>query len=370
MAEDSKPGQQVDGGQARIFPCEGCGADLKFSIGQQLLKCPYCGFEKELEFAEDASVEEQDFGKMVARMKRVHEKDRHDESGQKEIRCDSCGGSVTFQGPLTSSGCPWCDSPIQLDNVHDAEHRVPADGVLPFLVERDRAQKNLADWVKSRWFAPNDFLERGVNGKFNGVYMPYWTFDSMTFTRYSGKRGDYYWEETGSGDNKQRVRKTRWRSRSGQFQRFFDDLLVLASKGLPKKVMRKLEPWPLEHCVPFTQEALAGFFARTYEIELDAGFSEARQIMKDRLEADVKNRIGGDTQRISSMKTQHNTITFKHLLLPVWLLAYRYNEKAFQICVNAATGEVQGERPYSFAKIALLILAIAVVVGGVALLNR
>ncbi len=370
MADDSKPGQQVDHGQARIFPCDGCGADLKFSIGQQQLKCPYCGFEKALEFSEDASVEEQDFGTMVARMKRVHEKDRHDETGQKEIRCDSCGGTVIFQGPLTSSGCPWCDSPIQLDDVHDAEHRVPVDGVLPFLVERDRAQKNLADWVHSRWFAPNEFLERGVDGKFNGVYMPYWTFDSMTFTRYHGKRGDYYWEETGTGDNKQRVRKTRWQSRSGAFQRFFDDLLVLASKGLPSKVMRKLEPWPLEKCVPFTQEALAGFFARTYEIELDAGFSEARQIMKDRLEADARNRIGGDTQQISSIQTQHNTITFKHLLLPVWLLAYRYQEETYQVCVNAATGEVQGKRPYSLAKIALLILAIAVVVGGVALLNR
>ena len=208
MSDDSKPGQQGDGGQARIFPCDGCGADLEFSIGQQQLKCPFCGFEKEMEFAEDAAVEEQDLPTMIARMRELHEKNRHDEEGQKEVRCDSCGGMVIFQGALTSSGCPWCDSPIQLDNVHDAEHRVPVDGVLPFLIQRDKAQQNLSEWVSSRWFAPNDFLKRGVDGKFNGVYMPYWTFDALTFTRYHGKRGDYYWEEVGSGDNKRRVRKT------------------------------------------------------------------------------------------------------------------------------------------------------------------
>ena len=133
MSDDSKPGQQGDGGQARIFPCDGCGADLEFSIGQQQLKCPFCGFEKEMEFAEDAAVEEQDLHSMIARMRELHEKNRHDEEGQKEVRCDSCGGMVIFQGALTSSGCPWCDSPIQLENVHDAEHRVPVDGVLPFL---------------------------------------------------------------------------------------------------------------------------------------------------------------------------------------------------------------------------------------------
>jgi len=198
---------------------------------------------------------------------------------------------------------------------------VPVDGVLPFLIQRGKAQQNLSEWVSSRWFAPNDFLKRGVDGKFNGVYMPYWTFDALTFTRYHGKRGDYYWEEVGSGDNKRRVRKTRWRSRSGKFQRFFDDLLVLASKGLPKKVMRNLEPWPLHQCVPFTQQALAGFFARTYEIELEVGYVEAREIIQNRLEDDVKSRIGGGTQRITSMKVQHSAVSFKHLLLPVWLLA-------------------------------------------------
>jgi DNA-directed RNA polymerase subunit RPC12/RpoP len=371
MTDDSKPGDAVDDGKGRVFPCEGCGADLEFHIGQQNLACPYCGFEKPLEFGEeDASVDEHGFKAMLARMREHHEQDRHDESGQSELRCDSCGGTVVFQGSLTSSECPYCASPIQLDDVHDAEHRVPMDGVLPFLIERDRAKQNLAAWVRSRWFAPNEFKKRGVNGRFNGVYEPYWTYDAMTFSRYRGERGEHYWDTVKRGDQERRVRKTRWWSASGSFDRFFDDILILASRGLPRNLVRKLEPWPLEKCVSFTQEALAGFYARTYEVELEEGFQLAREIMDDAIRAEAKRRIGGDEQRVHSVSTSVSAVTFKHLLLPVWLLAYRYNDRTYQVMVNAATGEVQGERPWSIVKIMLAVLTAAAIVGGIALLQR
>jgi hypothetical protein len=367
---ENKTGQSVDDGKARVFPCDGCGADLKFNIGQQELKCPFCSFQKSLEFSEDASVDEQDFGTMIARMTELHDKGREQSEGQSEIGCDSCGGTVVFQGSLTSSECPYCGSPIQLNDVHDAEDRVPVDGVLPFLIEHDEAKTNLATWVNSRWFAPNDFKQRGVNGKFNGVYMPYWTFDSLTFTRWSGQRGDHYYETERDGDEEKRVRKTRWSHVSGSFQLFFDDVLVLASEGLPKRLMEELEPWPLQEVVPFSQEILAGYYARTYEVELEPGFSGARDRMDGWIRAEVEDRIGGDEQRINSQRTQHSAVTFKHLLLPVYLLAYRFSDKSYQVMVNAATGEVQGERPYSWVKITLAVLAVAAVVTTIVLLSQ
>lgn len=361
----SSAGQSVDEGKGRIFPCEQCGADLKFHIEQQNLECPYCGFEKELEFAGDAGVEEQDFRQMVARMRELHAR-RNDESdrqsdqadGQNEVRCEACGGTVVFVGSLTSTECPYCASPIQLDNVHDAADRVAVDGVLPFAVDKDIARRNLREWVNSRWFAPNDFLKRGVNGKFNGVYLPYWTFDSLTATAYSGQRGEHYWATVGSGDKKRRVRRTRWYPASGRFQRFFDDVLVLAVRRLPRKLTTALEPWPLGKCKPFDQQVLAGYLARTYETDVEPGFAEARERIDHALEADVRSRIGGDAQRIHSIRTQYGAITFKHLLLPVWLMAYRYHDRAYQVMVNAGTGEVQGERPYSWVKITLAVAGV------------
>jgi len=363
-------GQTTDEGQGRIFPCEQCGADLKFHIGQQRLKCPYCGYEKEIEAPAEDAVQEQDFHAALERLKELREQkqDTEDESDAKEIRCEACGGTVVFVGSLTSSECPYCGSPIQLENVHKAEHRIPVDGVLPFLVEKNKAAANLAAWVKSRWFAPNEFLKRGAKGKFNGVYLPYWTFDTLTANRYSGERGEYYYVTVGSGKNKSTQRRTRWYAASGSFQRFFDDVLVLSTRGMKRDLMLALEPWPLGRCMPFTQEVLAGYMARTYEIELDDGFPEAKGRIDAAIAADVRSRIGGDTQRVHSIGSNYTALTYKHLLLPVWLLAYRYRQKSYQVMVNAGTGEVQGERPYSWLKITLAVLAGAAAAGVVALL--
>lgn len=371
MAADDKPGASVDDGRGRIFPCEGCGADLEFHIGQQELKCPFCGFTKALEIAADKAVEEQDFEGMLEKLKHWHDEGNpHQEVGQSEIKCSACAGTVVFQGTLTSSECPYCGCPIQRDKVHDAEHRIPVDGVLPFLVEKKKAQSKLGEWVKSRWFAPNEFLERGAEGKFNGVYLPFWTFDSFTFNQYIGERGEHYWVEVGEGEQKRKERRTQWWPASGSFQRFFDDVVILASRGLPAWLIDALEPWPMDKVVPFTQEALAGFFARTYEKELEPGFKEARDRMDAAIQAEVRQRIGGDEQRVHDINSNFSAITYKHLLLPVWLLAYRYHDKTYQVVVNAATGEVQGERPYSAWKIFFAVAIAAAIVGGIALMQK
>lgn len=362
-------GRTTDAGQARVFPCESCGADLEFNIGQQQLKCPYCGHQKEIELGEDAQIVEQDFRETLTRMEAQHERGRNDETGNQELRCESCGGTVMFEGTLTSTHCPWCSAPIQRESIHTATHRIPVDAVLPFLIDRDRAQSAMQEWIASRWFAPNEFRRRGIEGKFDGFYLPFWTFDSMTFNVYSGQRGEDYTVTVGSGKNRRTETRTRWYPASGRFQRFFDDLLISAAQGLPTELINELEPWPTERMTPFTQQVLAGLFARTYDIPLDTGFDISRERMRVAIEADVRRRIGGDRQRIESLKTRHDAITFKHLLLPVWVLAYRYHDTPFRVFVNAATGEVQGQRPYSWVKITLLVLAILAVIGALIAAN-
>ena len=182
--KSAKPGESVDDGKGRIFPCEQCGADLEFSIGQQDLKCPYCGHVKLIELAADADIAEQDFHAILVKVREWREKSSgQDQSGQSEVRCVGCGGNVVFVGSLTSSECPYCGSPIQLDKVHDSPKRIPVHGVLPFQIEKEKARQNLTAWVRSRWFAPSEFALRGVDGRFNGVYLPFWTFDSLTFSR-------------------------------------------------------------------------------------------------------------------------------------------------------------------------------------------
>lgn len=372
VASTHSIGKAIDDDKGRVFPCDRCGADLEFSIGQQSLKCPYCGAVKQLEIPENQEIVEQDLEAMLTHLRELKERGEDDQSatGEHEVRCDSCGAEVVFQGTLTSTHCPYCDSPLQRDKVHDAPRRIPVDGVLPFLVPKERAAENLRIWVQSLWWAPNEFKKHGASGKFSGVYLPYFTFDALTFTRFDGSRGDHYWVTVGTGKDARQERRTRWSPVSGQFQRFFDDVLVLGVTGQDPALMQALEPWPIGKCFQFNQELLAGFFSRTYDIELEQCFQAGRLRMEAALTQDVCQRIGGDEQSINSQKTAYSALSYKHLLLPVWLLVYRYQDKPYRVAVNAATGEVQGERPYSWVKITLAVLAALIVAGTIIILSQ
>ena len=159
------------------------------------------------------------------------------------------------------------------------------------------------------------------------------------------------------------VRKTRWSYVSGQVSNAFDDLLVRASNSLPVKYFDALQPWDLKNLVGYQDEYLAGFVCESYQIDLREGSELAKKIMEGPIEETICSDIGGDHQRISSVAMQYYEITFKHLLLPLWLSAYAYGEKSYRFMVNARTGEVQGERPYSFWKIFFAVLAGLAVVG-------
>lgn len=362
------PGETVDSGKGRIFPCDECGADLEFSIGTQSMQCPFCGTVKTLAVADAAEVVENDFQAMIEQLKLQHQQGHVDDErddNEHAVRCGACGAEVVFQGTLTSSECPYCACPLQRDKIHDAPTRIPVDGVLPFQVAEPVAAERLRSWVKSLWWAPNQFLRDGASGKFSGIYLPYYTFDSMTDTLYAGQRGDHYYVTVGEGKDQRQERRISWSFRSGQFRRFFDDVLIVAVKAENEALLRSLEPWPLKSCIPFTQQVLAGFYARTYDVTLEDGFDLARQRIESELTTDVRQRIGGDEQRIASQRTRYESVTFKHLLLPVWLMAYRYKEKSYRVIINAVTGEVSGERPYSLFKIMSAVLTAAAIAAGI-----
>lgn len=364
------PGQKINEGKGRIFPCDECGADLEFHIGEQSLRCPYCSTVKEIVIDDDAEVVEQDFHETIRKLAERKADGTTDHQEHCEVRCDSCGSNVLFDETLTSTDCPYCGSPLQREKIHRGGFRIAVDAVLPFKIDDRDAKTKIAEWVKSRWFAPNKFKKRGAQGKINGVYLPFWTFDSLTFTVYRGERGEERTETTGTGDNKSTRTVTDWYPASGKFQRFFDDILINATRNLSGTHVSSLNPWPLEDALPFTQEVLAGHFARTYDIELEEAFPLAKTIMDDALLAETKERIGGDKQRVHSIKSRYDAITFKHVLLPVHMLAYQYHDKTYQVFVNAATGAVHGERPYSWVKITCAVLAVVIFCGIIAIATK
>jgi hypothetical protein len=338
------------------FPCDTCGSDLRFDPGDHQLTCDHCGNVPPIESAGPwaGSIVELDFQRAI--------QDRLAEADIEETRvnaCPNCGAQTEFDPDIHAAECPFCATPVVTDT---GTHRhIKPRGLLPFELDEGQARKSLVDWLGGLWFAPNGLTDYARKGrKMNGIYVPYWTFDADTKSQYTGQRGTHYYETktvVRDGKRKQvRVRKTRWRAASGRVARFFDDVLVLASKSLPKKYTDGLEPWDLSALEPFNPEYLAGFRAEGYQVELVDGFTEARAFMDRMIHRDVKYDIGGDAQRVHKVNTAVNDVTFKHVLLPVWLAAYRYRGKTYRFVVNGRTGRVQGERPYSAWKIAFAVI--------------
>jgi hypothetical protein len=160
------------------------------------------------------------------------------------------------------------------------------------------------------------------------------------------------------------VAKVRWTPVAGRVARFFDDVLVLASRSLPQGYTQALEPWDLTRLVPYAPELLAGFRAEGYTVGIEDGMAEARGHMDRMIERDVRFDIGGDRQEIHAIETEVSAVTFKHILLPVWAAAYRYRGRSYRFVVNGQTGTVKGERPWSAWKIAAAVIIGAVVVIG------
>jgi hypothetical protein len=219
----------------------------------------------------------------------------------------------------------------------------------------------MADWLGRLWFAPNGLQAYARKGRrLSGVYVPWWTFDARTATAYSGQRGTVYTEmRTVVRDGKRQsvpVTQVRWRPVRGRVARAFDDVLVLASRSLPKKHTDALLPWDMSRLVPYTPAYLAGFRAEAYQVELPESWGEARQFMDRMIERDVRFDIGGDRQQITRLDTQVSDVTFKHILLPVWVAAYKFRGQSYRFVVNGQTGRVQGERPWSAWKIAFAVI--------------
>lgn len=341
------------------FQCGQCGAEITYAPGQHCLKCDYCAHENPIPQGE-GDIKELDFHAYLAESGPLQETEE-----RRTLKCRSCGAESTVAPHVAAQKCPFCDTTI--NDVAATRTVIKPKSLLPFRITGQEAKGKYRQWLRGLWFAPGALKHRAdIETGIAGIYVPFWTYDAHTLCWYTGQRGvHYYVTETRQARNAQgklvssrvQVRKTRWHMAMGRVWNNFNDVLIPASRSMPDSLARALEPWDLDNLVPYRSEYLSGFQAESYQVDLEAGFESAKAVMDGKIRESIRRDIGGDEQRILTAKTQHDKVTFKHVLLPVWLSAYRYHGKAYRFLVNARTGEVQGERPWSIPKVASAVAA-------------
>jgi len=349
------------------YPCGQCGAMLTYAVGSGDLECRYCGHRNAIATTNDP-VKESDFHAALRELQRAPAIAPE----KTVVKCVQCAAEFNLDTYTHAGECPFCGTAVITSTGHIKP--IKAKALLPFAITDKQAREYYKKWLSGLWFAPSALKDYArEDSRLNGVYIPYWTYDSGTVTAYAGMRGDVYYVQRSytSFENGRQVQRTRMESRirwtpvNGRTQRHFDDVLVGATHSLPRTITDWLEPWDLENLEPYSEAYLSGFNSEVYQVGLDEGFDIAKVAMDNIIRNDVRQSIGGDQQRITQLHTQHSDTTFKHVLLPLWSASFQFRKKTYRFVVNGRNGQTRGERPYSVLKIvSTAILIIVLLVGG------
>jgi len=347
--------------------CINCGAELKYKPGTTSITCEYCGHQEKISL-KTSTFEELE---LYPYLKEMGEQKHSEEISM--LHCKNCGANQHIEENYKSLHCVYCSMPLILEDAYKEEWILPG-AVLPFQIDVNSSFKIFQKWVKGLWWAPNKLKKASLDPQFTkGLYLPYWTFDAQLAASYTGQRGEHYYVTQTYRDSQgktrtRQVQKTRWYAASGHVSGFVDDTLIKASKQRAGRVPSAIARWDLKKLQPFSSGFLSGFVTEKYTVPLKQGHEQSEKVAEQIADSWARRDIGGDAQRVSSINMSLDSETFKHILLPVYVSAYRYNGKEYNFYVNGENGRLSGKRPYSFWKIFFAVLAVLVIIAIIAFL--
>ena len=350
------------------YHCPTCGADAHWNAAKQALVCPYCGTVSPAQLTAEGEIRELD---LITALRSVPDDQRGYNTERVSVKCQSCQAISSFEPNRVAQNCDFCGS-AQLVPYEQTKAVIRPESLLPFKLADTAVRDQIRLWYGNRWFAPSALKSRALTDTLKGVYLPYWTFDAKVHADWTAESGYYYYETEyyTDGDGKQQsrqVQRIRWQWSSGSLNHFFDDNLVAGTKGTHPKLLEKIEPFPTKELIPYDAGYLAGWIVEQYQVDLTAAAQHSREEMDAEIRSMCARQVPGDTHRNLNVDAAYSDMTFKHVLVPVWLVSYVYGRKSYQVLVNGQTGQIAGDRPYSFWKIFFLVLGIASLIGVFAL---
>ncbi len=343
-------------------PCPACGAQAEWNAARQRLVCPFCGTEAPYTVDTDTGkIQELD---LVSALRALPDEQRGWQAERRSVQCQSCKAVMVYDPARVGQNCEFCGSPA-LVAYEEIKAPIRPQSLLPFKITAGEVREKMRAWYAGRWFAPNALKAKALVDQIKGLYLPYWTFDAHADCPWTAEAGYYYYVSESYTDNQgkrqtRQVRHVRWEPASGRIQHFFDDEPVCGSHGVDGRLMKGIEPFPTKELVPYDTAYLAGYVVEHYQVVLVDAARQAREEMNDDLREMCSREVPGDTQRNLEIFPTYSGETFKHILVPAWLLTYTYGRRVFQVVANGYTGAIAGRYPKSPWKIAAAVLLVII----------
>lgn len=272
------------------------------------------------------------------------------------IECKNCGAQLTVPADSLSVTCPFCDSNYVVERSPDDAQRQPPEFVIGFSVTPAQALEKFRAWLRAGGlFQPGDLHMAQIEEKLRGVYVPFWSFSMLARSRWSAKIGEYWYRTetyTTMVNGKpqiqtRQVQETEWWPLGGQHHSYYSGYLVSGSRGLPQIYADRVKPFRLVALKRYQPYFLAGWLSEQYSIERDDALTICQQEFHRQEEQNIGAFLPGDTSKSLAVETEFSDVNSDLILLPVYLLAYRYGENIFRFLVNGQTGQVAGDKPLS-----------------------
>ncbi len=343
--------EEVDSSQ--VVKCPSCGSNMVFSASKQALFCEHCGTVRS--FEKNLNVQEIDIEKGFSESQSWEE-------DTKVFACSNCGAKMVLEKNETANDCPFCGT------AHVAKTEelsgIKPNAVLPFQFDADTANLSAVKWARKKLFAPRKFKKDFNGGKLKGVYLPFFTFDSNTSSVYVGRIGKRYTRTVGSGNNRRTETYIVWQNIRGNYNFNFDDVTITAGEKFSQKQYDKAKPFTTEKTCVYEDKFLFGYMAYHYERYIKTCWGEAKGMIDRAIERAILSQYNYDVVDYLNVNTTHSNVTFKYLLMPMYMLGYGYKKKIYNIFVNGSTCTVSGKTPVSPWRVSFAtFLGLALVVG-------
>jgi tetratricopeptide (TPR) repeat protein len=308
------------------FTCPRCAGHMNYTPDGRALICEFCLYQQYVAANGRPSTDdrfgqgafEQEFTLAMATAQ------GHVQPIQiRAFHCHNCAVEFVLAPQTISVTCPYCEA-VYVTETAESREIIPPHALIPFAISQDNALTRLRAWFKQH------NIERPRLSPIIGIYIPVWTFDLGGEIKWNGlvKRGDD------------------WLPITGSHLPFYDDILVSAAPKTSEIVGTAMTEFDLRGLAAYDPRYLADWPAERYQLPLsDASLIARKKVLKD-LRRNTHRLTHGEIVRDLRLNSTGLIIeSFKHILLPLWIAHYKFEDRLYDVVVNGQNGRVYGTRP-------------------------
>ena len=324
------------------YKCPCCNAGLIFGNDTQQLTCEYCDNTFDIDavraFNETQSDPEQEsFEWEPASPREVSDEEQQT---MHAVQCPSCGAEIITEEQTAATFCPYCDNPTVLPG--RLSGGLKPDAVIPFKTDKEDAKAAFLRLCKGKPLLPKEFTAQQRLEKITGIYVPFWLYDcSADFDGSYKATRIHRWSDAHYHYVKTDHFLLRRSACAG-----FAGIPMDGSEKMDDVFMESIEPYDYGQLTDFDTAYLSGYLADKYDIPSENGKDRIRERVDRSIQDQLQSSFLGYATVIptgKNLKIDHSKA--KYVLLPVWILNSRYQDKLYTFAMNGQTGKMTGSFP-------------------------